>query len=149
MASDASQVLGSPQLAGVKVNPRGAAWRRSARGSLLAPLGALIVFGRRPTGGPAQTPQFGAQALLAVTRDDLALVTAGKVIARVPRSELSTVDLGRGYVKPLTICFRNGGTWRLEVVCIPRHGKAVRAVAAVLGGPVHQDQRTPRPARAS
>jgi hypothetical protein len=134
----------------VKVNPRGAAWQRSGlTGNLLDPLAALIVLGRRPTGGRAQTPQFGAQALLAVTRDDLALVTASKVIARVPLSELSTVDLGRGYVKPLTICFGNGDTWRLEVVCTPRNGKAARAVAAALGGQVHQDQRTSRPARAS
>jgi hypothetical protein len=74
--------------------------------------------------------------LLAVTGTELALVKlktsngvtmkAGEVIARMPRGDLNTVEYHRGYVCPLTIVFRNGDTWRLEVPALnSRHGAAV------------------------
>jgi len=144
MALDASRVLGSPQLAAAKVWPRGQAWRNTVRmnysvdAMMLAPLVARIMFGPRPDSSPAQTPRFGSVALLAVTRDELALISlkarapAG-VIARVPLAEVGAFDLGhaRG-VWPLTITFGNGDNWRLE---IPRFNKkAAGAVAFVVSG---------------
>jgi hypothetical protein len=80
MPLDASQMLGSPQLAAAKVWHRGTAWRNAARVNysaaavLLAPLVARLMFGARPDPAPAQTPQFGGTALLAVTKDELVLV---------------------------------------------------------------------------
>jgi hypothetical protein len=144
MALDASRVLGSPQLAAAKVWPRGQAWLTAARVNysadavLLAPLVAWMMFGPRPDRAPAQTPRFGFAALLAVTKDELALVSlkarapAG-VIARVPLSEVRAFDLGRARgVWPLTITLGNGDIWRLEV---PRFNKkAARAVAVVVSG---------------
>jgi hypothetical protein len=144
MALDASRVLGSPQLAATKVWPRGQAWRTAARVNysadavLLAPLVAWMMFGPRPDRAPAQTPRFGFAALLAVTKDELALVSlkarapAG-VIARVPLSEVRAFDLGRARgVWPLTITLGNGDIWRLEV---PRHNKkAATAVGVVVSG---------------
>jgi hypothetical protein len=144
MALDASRVLGSPQLAAAKVWPRGQAWRNAARVNysadavLLAPLVAWMMFGPRPDRAPAQTPQFGWVALLAVTKDELALVSlkarvpAG-VIAQVPLNEVRAFDLGRARgVWPLTITLGNGDIWRLEVP--RRNKKAARAVAAVAAG---------------
>ncbi len=144
MALDASRVLGSPQLAAAKVWPRGQAWRNasrvnySAEAVMLAPLVARIMFGPRPDSAPAQTPRFGWVALLAVTKDELALVSlkarapAG-VIARVPLSQVRAFDLGRARgVWPLTIRLGDGAIWRLEV---PRFNKkAASAIAVVVTG---------------
>ena len=144
MALDASSVLGSPQLASAKVWHRGQGWLTAARVNfsadavLLAPLVAWMMFGPRPDRSPAQTPRFGFVALLAVTKDELALVSlkarapAG-VIARIPLSEVRAFDLSRGRgVWPLIITLGDGDIWRLEV---PRFNKkAARAVAAVVSG---------------
>jgi hypothetical protein len=144
MALDASRVLGSPQLAAAKVWPRGQAWRNAARVNysadavLLAPLVAWMMFGPRPDRAPAQTPRFGWVAVLAVTKDELALVSlkarapAG-VIARVPLSEVRAFDLVRARgVWPLTITLGNGDIWRLEVP--RRNKKAAAAVGVVVSG---------------
>jgi hypothetical protein len=140
MAIDASGVLGSPQLAGVKVNPAGYAWRlaRNQSGNLAAD----IVHGGQPRSGRAETPPFGRLAFLAVTDQELALVKlrpkkvvmlkAAEVIARVPRSQLQTAELFPGYVAPLAITFAGGGTWRLEVP--PPSKRYARALMRVLGG---------------
>ena len=141
MAIDASAVLGSPQLAGVKVNPRGYAWRTARYQAGVLPAG--IVLGGQPHPGRAETPKFGRLAYLAVTDQELALVTlrarkvmflqAREVVERVPRSDLRTVERGRGYVAPLTISF-SGGTWRMEIP--PPSKRYARAVVHALGGRV-------------
>jgi hypothetical protein len=147
MALDASLVLGSPQLAATKVWHRGTAWRITARVNysanavLLAPLVARMMYGPRPDASPAQTPRLGGiAALLAVTEDELVLIrlkgrsTPAGVIARIPLGEVTTFDLehARG-VWPLTITFRDGDTWRLE---IPRFNKkAASTVSAAVSGP--------------
>jgi hypothetical protein len=140
MAIDASGVLGSPQLAGVKVNPGGYAWRlaRSESGTLAAD----IVLGGQPHSGRAETPPFGRLAFLAVTDQEVALVKlkarkvvmlkAAEVVARVPRSQLQTAELGPGYVAPLALIFAGGGSWRLEVP--PPSKRYARAVMRALGG---------------
>ena len=140
MAIDASGVLGSRQLAGVKVNPPGYAWRlaRNQTGNMAAD----FVLGGQPRSGRAETPRFGRLAYLAVTDQELALVRlrprrvvmlqAAEVIARTPRSQLQTAELLPGYVAPLEIAFAGGGTWRLEVP--PPSKRYARAVVHALGG---------------
>ena len=148
MPLDVSQVLGSPQLAAAKVWPRGQAWRNASRVNysteaiLLAPLVAWMLFGPRPDLDPAQTPRFRRVALLAVTRDELALVrlkgrAPAGVIAQVPLDQVQAFDLQRGRgVFPLTVSFRDGDVWRLE---IPRFNrKAAAAMAAVVSRPGQQ-----------
>ena len=140
MAIDASAVLGSPQLAGVKVNPRRYAWDLS---STQADALSRITLGRRPPGG-RQTPKFGRLAWLAVTAGELALVKLktsngvtlkpGEVTARVPRRELKTVKWHRGYVSPLLVVFGNGDQWLLEVPPL-NAGNGAKVVQA-LGLPV-------------
>jgi hypothetical protein len=142
MAIDASGVLGSQQVAGVKVNPPGYA-RRQAR-IQAGSLAAGIVLGDEPRPGPGGTPPFGRLAYLVVTGQEVALVKlrtshavmlkAAGVIARVPRSEVRSAELGPGYAAPLTIFFTGGGTWRLEVP--PPSKSYARAVVQALGGQV-------------
>jgi hypothetical protein len=149
MALDASQVLGSPQLAGVKVNPKGAARSRVA-GSAGAGVGGIVggalgatsdlMAARRQGQVASETPKFGRVGYLAVTEDELALITLkglvtftlDEVIARVPRSDVASAELGSGIASSLTITFGDRDSWQLEV---PRpHKKNAQAVVQALGG---------------
>ncbi len=94
MALDASQLLGSPQLAGAKVNPRGMA-RRVAR-NVAGTLPARIAYGPNDR-APSETPSFGRLAYLAVTDRELALIKLrsgvvrvflDEVVVRIPRTEV-------------------------------------------------------------
>jgi hypothetical protein len=155
MAIDVSRVLDTPQLAAARVTPRGRYWRQVSRGNfnplaaLVGPLAARIVLGPKPELGGAQTPEFGI-AVLAVTSSELVLVshtmrTPTGVIARAPLGEVETFDLQHArMVWPVTITFRTGDTWRLEVPLFFR--RAATTVAAVVTGQLQQDQRTSRPA---
>jgi hypothetical protein len=135
---DASQVLGSPQLAGLIVVPRGfgASAVRAASNDIGTGLsnavGASLNQAMQRTRGRRQqavgdvvfdTPRFAGYGLLALTAQELALVTgprhpAIKVLARMPRDEIEFADkLGHGFPTtfPLAIAFRNGRAWYLEV----------------------------------
>jgi hypothetical protein len=152
MALDASQVLGSPQLAGVKVNPRGAGRSRGASsvgvgvGGLVGgaiSAGASMKADKRKVefAAESETPKFGRLAYLAVTEGELALVELksgmvtvhlGEVITRVPRSEVASAELGGGVSPALTITFGGHGDWQLEV---PRPSKKhAQEVVDTLGG---------------
>jgi hypothetical protein len=142
MAHNASELLGSPQLAGVTVESVG-----YARATALAPgptnasplergIAAKIVD---PKGDRAQTPRFGA-GFLTVTSTELALiglrsgawaVNLSGVIARVPRSDVASAELhGGGSVGLLTIRFHNGDTWYVEVLKV--HQRPAPKVVAAL-----------------
>jgi hypothetical protein len=140
MAIDASGLLGTRQIAGVKVNRPGfAAGLARRQGSALA---AGIMLGSQPQLGAADTPPFGKLAFLVVTDQEVALVKlrstkavmlkAAEVIARVPRSQVQTAELGPGYVTALTIIFTGGSTWRLEIP--PPSKRHARTVVQALGG---------------
>lgn len=153
MALDASPILGSPQLAGVKVNPRGAGKAKGASFSGMyggiAGAGAGAAAGMKAEhkqqriAAESVTPKFSRLAYLAVTEDELALIEVkskvvtvylGEAIARVPRSEVAAVELGGGglYSPPLTVTFASGDTWQLEV---PKPSKKhAQAVVDALGG---------------
>jgi hypothetical protein len=141
MAIDASALLGSRQLAGVKVNPPGFG-RRVASSQIGGAQAAAFVYGDQPTPGRAETPDFGRLAYLAVTDQELALVRLrarmgvvlqpAEVIARVPRSQLQTAELSYGYAALLTATFTDGGTWRMEIP--PPSKRFARAVVHALGG---------------
>lgn len=103
MAVDASELLGSRQVAGMMVG-----WMRQFRKQAV----------------PAQTPDFGGQhALLAVTDQELALVSMrqlptlrpDRVIARVPRSSVKSAEVGKGNDRPLTITFTDRTIWQFEI----------------------------------
>jgi hypothetical protein len=154
MAVDASGVLGSRQVAGVKVNPPGSAWRQ-ARMQPGGAVAASFMLSDAPQPGRAETPPFGRLAFLAVTDQEVALVTlrprkvvfmrAAEVIARVPRSRLQTAQLGHGYVAALTVLFADGGAWQVEVP--PPSKRYARAVVHALGGRVLTRKEMPTQAR--
>jgi hypothetical protein len=141
MAIDASGLLGSRQLAGVKVNPPGYG-RRVASSQIGGAQAASFVYGDQPTPGQAETPAFGRLAYLAVTDQELALVRLrarmgvmlqpAEVIAQIPRSQLQTAELSPGYAALLTVTFTDGGTWRMEIP--PPSKRFARAVVRALGG---------------
>jgi hypothetical protein len=134
---------GSPQVAGVKVNPRGTAWRTAAGSAGIGVGGALggvisatagTRAARRQAQRVSETPNVGRVAYLAVTEDELALIklkglvtlTLDEVIARIPRSDVASAELGRGIPSSLTIKLGNGDSWQLEVPRVSRkHAQAV------------------------
>jgi hypothetical protein len=151
MAIDASGVLGSPQVAGVVVNRRGTARRRAgtgggvgagsgATGVVGGMIGSKIAGKLMPaaSAGDGEPPAKGG--FLALTKDEFALVELKSglvklkpvgVVARMPRSQVASAELGSGVsVMPLTISFTDGTRWDWEV---PRPSKkhAEELVAAL------------------
>jgi len=127
VALDASEILGSPQLAGVKINPRGMAKR--VAGNVTGTLPASIAYGSTAP-ATSETPTFGRLAYLVVTENELAVIKLrsgvvrvflDEVVVRVPRAAVASADLGGGVAPPLTIHFSDGGSWAFEV---PRPSKA-------------------------
>jgi hypothetical protein len=150
MGLDASQLLGSPQLAGVKVMPKGGAWSVAAGmggtvgvGGLLGGAISAAAGGsaeKRQAKKAAQTPKIGRAAYLAVTTDEVALIgVKGAItskldepIERVPRGEVTRAELGPGLAPSLTVTFRGGETWRFEVARVVK--KDAQAVVDALAG---------------
>jgi hypothetical protein len=142
MAIDASEVLGAPQLAGVKVNPLGFGKRTAGKfggagagggigGAISAGLtNAMAMRSEKKAMAPraqSRTPDFGRLAWLAITERDVALIELkqdglvglrlGNVIERVARSDVASAELGRAGIcsPPFTLGFTDGNRWRLEV----------------------------------
>lgn len=141
MAIDASEVLGSPQIAGVAVNRRGTARRRAgsgggvgagggAAGIVGGQIGSKIAGKIMPAAskGGGETPTKGG--FLALTKDELALVELKSglvkvkpvgVVARTPRTQVAFAELGSAVsVMPLTITFADGTRWDWEVSRLSR-----------------------------
>jgi len=143
MGIDASQLLGAPQLAGVKVNPKGAARKQVATAGIGGLVGAAFGMraAKRQKALGTETPDFGRLGYVAVTSNEIALVKLKsgmlrvklhEVIARVPRSEVLSAEIGRGIAPGLTIALASGGHWRLE---FPRaSAKSAREVVHLLSG---------------
>jgi hypothetical protein len=150
MGLDASKVLGSPQIAGARVNPKGFAKKTITR-SAASHAGVVGAAVNARAGYKAQqeqaeaaaqsdTPRFKL-AYIAVTADELALIRlkAGlastkidEVLMRVPRSEVASVELGGGFSSALTVELRDGSTWLLEVPKVSK--KDAERLVAELGG---------------
>jgi hypothetical protein len=129
--ADASTALGATEIAGAWVNPSGKGKRTMN----------AVAFGQYGTGTApgADTPNFGGFGYLAVSATDLVVVKGKQglvglkmtddVIAKVPRSEVASVELGEGKItSPLRITFDSGGQWDLEVA--RAHRKAAERLIA-------------------
>jgi hypothetical protein len=144
VALDASEILGSKQLAAVKVNPRGMGKRVAAPytgmygavgggvvgsligGAVSAATTTKATREKQEAAQASETPKFGRLAYLVVTPDEVALVhlkskivslVLDEVIARVPRGDVTGIELDKGglYSPPLTVTFSSGDSWALEV----------------------------------
>jgi hypothetical protein len=150
MALDATQILGSPQLAGVKVSPKGFA-KSTAAGSAGVGVGGILggaisatagtLAGKREAQMRSSTPAFGRAAYLAVTDQELALIgltsrlvsfKLAEIIVRVPRVDVASAEIGRGVAPSLTITFNNDESWQLEFGRVAK--KDAQAVVHALGG---------------
>lgn len=147
--ADASTALGAPEIAGAWVNRRGMAKRGMstvAGADIGGVVGSVVASGLSAKGSPqptAETPNFGGFGYLGVSATELVLVKGKRglvglkmtkdVVARVPRSDVVSIDLGEGKIaSPLTIIFGDGGHWELEVARASR--RAAERVVGELGG---------------
>jgi hypothetical protein len=141
VALNASDILGSPEVAGCKVNPRGTNKGTIAKAGVGEGLGGLaagMVANKKRKGEIAEAatsvaPSFNVIAWLALTASELALVDIetkrglklSNVLARVPRSEVTSVVLGKApplISKPLTVTLANGDHWIFEVPALGKGG---------------------------
>jgi hypothetical protein len=147
MAGDGSAALGAPEIAGTLVNPRGLTKKMTMR-TAGAELGGLVgsVAAARATGGLYQgapdVPEFGRVGYVCASESEVALVKtkAGpfkmhvteETLARVPRSELTEVELDEGkLLSHLKLRFANGVLWEFDV---PKLGKkSAKDLVARLG----------------
>ena len=136
MADDASNTLGARELAGTFVNPKGMTKKMTASvtgqvaGGMVGTFAANMATGGAYSGAP-EVPNFGRVGYLAVTDSELALVKTktgafkmkigDEVLARVPRSEITSTALDEGrLLSHLKIEFSNGVAWEFD---IPKQAK--------------------------
>jgi hypothetical protein len=150
MAFDASQILGSPQLGGCRVNPRGTnkgTMRKAGMGQGLggAVAGAMAgkhVDAERAQAAASVTPSFEIIAWLALTDSELALVSIDRkrglsldqVVSRVPRADVRSIELGKAapmISKPLIVTFTDGNQWIFEVPALAKGD--IKEMAAAFG----------------
>jgi hypothetical protein len=123
MAADASVALGSPQVAGLFVNPTGFGRRAIATG-----VGGVVggVIAAKTTPKQTDLPSFGRVGYLAATESEIALVktksgligmkVTDQVLARRERSEIASIQLDGGALSSkLTVQFIDGDEWLFEV----------------------------------
>ncbi len=138
---DASQTLGSPQIAGLMVDPKGyGAAGYAAAGHALGTAGMAAPGGRARRDQSLRDVVFDTprpwSGLLALTEQELALVAGrgySKVIARVPRSEIAFAkQYGHAFPAsaPFVIVFKNGHGWHFEVRWT--HARAAKKILPLL-----------------
>ena len=151
MASDATEALGARQVAGTFVNPRGMAKRMTASvaGQVMggaAGAVAAAMAGDHPYDGTPAVPNFGRVGFVAASEDEIALVRTksgllrmkitSEVLARAPRSNVTSVELDQGLLlSKLKLVFNDGVTWEFDVPKANR--KAAQELVRALGGFVH------------
>ena len=151
MAIDASELLGAPQIAGVKVMARGATMGRAmnqggvAVGGIIGAAGGALAGGKAAKSGGAdraETPEFKGQALLALTDSEVALVKLktgaisakpSDVIARAPRDQVTNATLSSGLVPKLSISFSDGSAWSMDVPRVVKKQGDTNRIVELLG----------------
>jgi hypothetical protein len=152
IAIDASELVGAPQIAGVKVMPRGATMGRAinqggaSAGGLIGAAGGAFASGKAAKAGAAdkaETPEFKGQALLAVTEADVALVRLkqgalsakpSEIIAQAPREQVTGASLSSGLVPKLSISFADSSTWSMDVPRVVKKQGDTNRIVDLLDG---------------
>jgi hypothetical protein len=150
MGIDASKVLGSQQIAGARVNPKGFGKKTMTQfagmnsglvgAAVTARAGFKAQEEQADAAAESATPQFRL-AYLAVTADEVSLIRLktgmvstklAEVLLRVPRTDVASAELGGGVSSALTIRFRDGDSWLLEVPRVSK--KDAEQLVDVLAG---------------
>jgi hypothetical protein len=147
MATDASAALGAPELAGTLVNPKGLMKKTVARtagrevAGLVGSAAGALATRDRGKGAPG-LPDFGRVGYLAVSATEIALVKTkygwkmtptDEALARVPRSELASVEWDEGrLLSHLRLHFSGGEVWEFDVPKADK--KAAKRVVETLEG---------------
>jgi hypothetical protein len=148
VTTNATDVLGMPELAGCFVSPKGLTRKMTgatAAGLVGGVAGRMIADAATERGGAA--PSFGSLGYVAVTATEIAIVkgkvglmkpsVGNQVIARVPRGRVSSANLDPGVLKAaLRIGFADGSSWEFEVPKVHRRNAemVVRALALPVAG---------------
>jgi hypothetical protein len=139
MGFDVAGTIGAPEIVGTKVLKRGAtlsAARGGGGGAGGGLVGALAGTAaetlinkkgekQKTRASSSDLPDFGKLGYLALTDDAVVLLKVypgglkgrlGEVVARVPRSEISTAEFESSamYASGVTIVFAGGDRWALE-----------------------------------
>lgn len=146
MADDASAALGAPQVAGTLVNPKGLTKKMTASvagGEVAGVVGTMAASLASGSAGAPQVPDFGRVGFVALSADDIAIVktksgalkmkVTDEVLARAPRSEITSSELDQGMMlSKLKIAFANGVLWEFD---IPKAAKkSAQGLVTALGG---------------
>lgn len=146
MAEDASVALGSPQLAGTFVSPKGLTKRMTGDAAMRQVGRAVTGSAVSPGGGGSfgGAPAFCQVGYVAVTTDEVAIVegktgmmkpkVGDEVIARMPRSQVTSVELDpKMLTAALKIAFTGGDSWEFEVP--KKYRETAQQVAGALAVP--------------
>jgi hypothetical protein len=144
--ADASAALGSAEVAGLLVNPRGlakGATLKAAGGQVAGMIGDMAAGAVNARRATPDMPKFGTVGYLAASEEDFVILKTssmglkpkpkGEALVRVPRSEIESLDLEEHkLVSKLHVRFRDGATWDFDV---PRaNRKNAREFVDRLGG---------------
>jgi len=123
MPFDTTNLLGRKQSAGSVVLARGWTWQHGITTAGLAGEAIAAASRKAAKGNASPTPQFGRSTYLAVTDTEVAILAVkrgapgglGEVLARVPKTEVTSAKLSPGVLRTnLTITFNGEGRWEFE-----------------------------------
>jgi hypothetical protein len=146
--ADASAALGSAEVAGLLVNPRGLAKGRTLKAAggqvagMVGDLAAGAVNARRAPAVP-EVPKFGSVGYLAASEDEFVILKTssmglkpkpkGEALIRAPRSEMESLELEEHkMVSKLHLRFKDGASWEFDVPRANRNN--ARQFVEKLGG---------------
>jgi hypothetical protein len=131
MSGEADRALGAPEIAGAMVNPKGMTKKMTARvaGQVVGGAAAAFAVGMK-TGGPydgvPDVPDFGRVGYVTCSEAEIALLktktgalkmkVTDEVLARAPRSAITSVELDRGkMLSHLRIGFAGDVLWEFDI----------------------------------
>jgi hypothetical protein len=131
MSDEASRALGAPEMAGSLVNPKGMTRKMTAQvaGNVVGGAAGAFAVGLR-TGaayaGVPDVPDFGRVGYVTCSEDDIALLrtktgalrmkVTDEVLARAPRSAITSVVLEKGrLLSHLRIGFAGDVLWEFDI----------------------------------
>jgi hypothetical protein len=131
MSAEASRALGAPEIAGALVNPKGMTKKMTAKvaGGVVGGVAGSLAVGLRTGGaydGVPDVPDFGRVGYVTCSESEIALLrtktgalkmkVTDEVLARAPRTAITTVVLDKGKVlSQLRIGFVGDVLWEFDI----------------------------------